>query len=114
MIKIYVLVKYDDVWNKTKKILDVKFHIKLAYDEKYIKTKLKRFYDVVSTDFLDNKITKESIHYTRIAAINIDSVIKIDKKNILDGNLVLVDSDDSDDSVDSKDFKENANSKRLH
>ena len=69
---------------------------------------------MVSTDFLDNKITKESIHYTRIAAINIYSVIKIDKKNILDGNLVLVDSDDSDDSVDSKDFKENANSKRLH
>ena len=30
MIKIYILVKYDDVWNKTKKILDVKFHIKLA------------------------------------------------------------------------------------
>ena len=51
MIKIYVLVKYDDVWNKTKKILDVKFHIKLAYDEKYIKTKVKIFNGAVNTFF---------------------------------------------------------------
>lgn len=104
--------------NKSRKIMAITYGFRLGsqpvYGKKYIKTKLKRFYGVVSTDFLDNKITKESIHYTRIAAINIDSVIKIDKKNILDGNLVLADSDDSDDSVDSKDFKENANSKRLH
>ena len=51
MIKIYVLVKYDDVWNKTKKILDVKFHIKLAYDEKYIKTKVKIINGAVNTFF---------------------------------------------------------------
>ena len=40
------------------------------------KAKLKAFNDVVSTVFSDDKIPKESVHYTCIAAINIDSVMK--------------------------------------
>ena len=31
--------------------------------------------------FLDKKALKESIHYTCIAAINIDSVMEMNKKN---------------------------------
>ena len=36
-----------------------------------------------NTVFSDNKIPKKGVHYICISAINIDSVIKIDKKNIL-------------------------------
>ena len=36
-----VLVKYNDIWNKIKKILDIKFHSKSVYDKKYIETKVK-------------------------------------------------------------------------
>ena len=37
-----VLVKYNKIWNKIKKILNIKFH-ELIYDEKYIKPEVKAF-----------------------------------------------------------------------
>ena len=36
-----VLVKYNDIWNKIKKTLNIKFHGMPVYDEKYIKAKVK-------------------------------------------------------------------------
>ena len=35
----------------------------------------------IKTNFLDNGIPKENMHYTCIACITVDSVLKIDKKN---------------------------------
>ena len=35
----------------------------------------------IKTNFLDNGIPKENMHYTCIACITIDSVMRIDKKN---------------------------------
>ena len=78
-----VLVKYNEIWKKIKNELDIKFHSKPAYDEKYIKAKVKTFNGVVNTVFSDNKIPKESIHYICITGINTDSVMGIDKKNII-------------------------------
>ena len=76
-----VLVKYNDIWNRIKASLGIKFHSKPVYNEKYIKTKVKTFIDLVNTTFLGDEIPKEGVHYTCIAAINIDSVEKMDKKN---------------------------------
>ena len=78
-----VLVKRNEIWNKIKKTSDIKFHSNPVYDEKYIKTKVKIFNEVVNIIFSDNKIPKESIHYICIAAINIDSVMRIGTKTIL-------------------------------
>lgn len=50
-------------------------------EKKYIKAK-KTFNEVVDTDLADNKILKESIHYIWMAAINIDSFMRIGKKNL--------------------------------
>ena len=36
-----VLVKYNEIWNKIKKKLNIKFHSMPVYDEKYIKAKVK-------------------------------------------------------------------------
>ena len=66
---------------RLKKALNIKFHSQPIYDEKYIKCKVKTFNNVINTVFSDNEIPKERNHYTCIAAINIDSVMKIDKKN---------------------------------
>ena len=76
------MVKYYDIWKKTKNTLDIRFHRNPVYDEKYIKTKIKVFNCVINTyqNFSDHTIPKERVHYICIAAINIDSVIKIDKK----------------------------------
>ena len=54
-----------------------------VYDEKYIKAKVRKFNDAIKTNFLGNKIPKESMHYTCIACISIDSVMRIEKKNYL-------------------------------
>ena len=64
-----------------KKMLSTKFHSMPVYDKNYIKAKLKEFNDVVNTNFWGKKVPKEGVHYICIAWININSVIKIEKKN---------------------------------
>ena len=53
------------------------------YDDKYIKTKVKTFSSMINTLFSGNEIPKERNHYICIAAICIDSVLRVDKKNYL-------------------------------
>ena len=79
-----VLAKYNEIWNKVKRILNIKFHSMPVYDDKYIKTKVKEFNGVVNTNFWCNEIPKEGVYYTCIACISIDSVIKLKKKRIID------------------------------
>ena len=38
--KYSMFAKCKDIWNKYKGLLDIKFHSKSVYDEKYIKTKV--------------------------------------------------------------------------
>ena len=54
-----------------------------AYDEKYIKAKVKEFNGVVNKVIWCDEVPKEGMHYTCIACISIDSVMKIEKKNYL-------------------------------
>ena len=75
-----VLIKYNETWQKIKKILAIKFHSKSVYDNKYIKAKVKEFEGVVKTISWTNKIPKEGLHYIFIAVINVDSVMKTRKK----------------------------------
>ena len=49
------------------------------YDEKYIKTKVREFNGVTRTNFLSDEIPKESMNYTCIVCITIDSVMKMEK-----------------------------------
>ena len=53
----------------------------LVYDENYIKAKLGEFNGAIKTNFLGDKIRKESMHYTCIACITIYSVMRMEKKN---------------------------------
>ena len=61
--------------------LGIKFHSLPVHDKKYIKTKVKEYDGVIETNFLGNDFPKENKHYTCIACITIDSVMRIDKKN---------------------------------
>ena len=76
-----VVFGYNEIWNKIKITLNIRFHSQPIYNAKYIKNKVKTFNGVINSVFSDNKIPKEVIHCNCIAAICIDSVIKIDKKN---------------------------------
>ena len=76
-----VLDKYSEIWDKIKNKLNIKFHSMPVYDEKYIKAKVREFNGVIKTNFLGDEIPKESMHYTCIACITIDPVMRMEKKN---------------------------------
>ena len=83
------LIKDDEVWDKYNKIWDVikdklgiNFHSEPVYEYRYLKAKVREFDVVIKTNFLGNDIPKENMHYTCIACITIDSVLRIDKEII--------------------------------
>ena len=81
------LIKDDEVWEKSEQICDliknklgIKFHSKPIYEWKYLKANIREFDRVIKTNFLGNEVPKENMHYTCIACITLDSVMRIDKK----------------------------------
>ena len=77
----YVLDKYNEIWDKIKDTLNIKFHSIPVYDGKYIKAKVRKFNGDIKTNFLGDKIPKENEHYLCSACTTIDSVMKMEKKN---------------------------------
>ena len=75
--------KYDKIWNVIKNRLNIKFHSEPVYEYKYLKAKVREFNGVIKTNFLNNGMPKENLHYSCIAFITIDSVINFNKKNHL-------------------------------
>ena len=73
--------KWDEVWDAIKNKLGIKFHSEPLYEYRYLKAKAREFDDVIKTNILGNDVPKENMHYTCLACITIDSVMKIDKKN---------------------------------
>ena len=77
-----VLDKYNKIRGKIKEKLNIKSPSIPVYDGTYIKVKLREFDGKVKTNFLCDGVPKKNMHYTCIACITIDPVIKIDKKII--------------------------------
>ena len=75
-----VLEKYEQIWDVIKNKLKIKSHSLPAYNKKHLKTKLREYDGVIKTNFLGNGMPKENMHYTCIACITIDSVMKMEKK----------------------------------
>ena len=111
--------KYDKIWNVVKSLLKLKVAASPIRDDKYILAKLKIFKKKYITAFNNNNIVPtEKDHYICIPAIDIDSVLKIDKKaypqayleeykyklkkrklvSFIDSELI---DDDSDSDIDS-------------
>ena len=76
-----IYLKYAEICNKIKSILNTKFHSQPIYDDKYIKTKIKKFNNTINTLCSRDEVPKERSHYACISAICIESVLKTDKKN---------------------------------
>ena len=71
--------KYDEIWNIVKSLLKLKFAASPIRDDKYVLAELKIFKKNLTT-FNNNIFPMEKSHYICIPAIDIDSVLKIDKK----------------------------------
>ena len=77
-----VYKKYNEIWEVVRKLLKLNFFISPVRDDKYKIAKLKIFKNINMATFTYNSIPEENTHYTCISAIDIDSVLKIDKKII--------------------------------
>ena len=75
-----VYEKYDEIWNVVKSLLKLKFAASPIRNDKYILAKLKIFKKKNLTTFNNSIIPTEKNLYICIPAIDIDSVLKIDKK----------------------------------
>ena len=64
--------KYEQIWDVIKNKLSIKFHLKPIYDQKYLKTKVREYDDVIKTNISGNDSPKENIHYNCIVCITID------------------------------------------
>ena len=72
--------KYNEIWEVVRKLLKVNFTVSPVRDDKYITAKLKIFHRINRTTFTDNAVPIERNHYICIPAIDIDSVLKINKR----------------------------------
>ena len=72
--------KYDGIWNVVKGILKLKFAASPIRNDKYILAKLKIFRKKNLTTFNNNNVPTEKNHYICIPAIDIDLVLKFEKK----------------------------------
>ena len=75
-----VYEKYNEIWEVLRKLLKLKLTVNPIRDDKYIIAKLKIFNGINRTTFTNNIIPVETNNYICIAAIDIDSVLKIDNK----------------------------------
>ena len=73
-----VYIKYNQILNKIKELLGVKFYSEPIYEDKYIKTKVKTFSSIINT-FSGDEIPKERVQYTCISYISVDSVLRVNK-----------------------------------
>ena len=114
--------KCNEIWEVVRKLLKVDFSVGPVRDDKYLVAKLKIFDRINRTIFTNNAIPIERNHYIYIPAIDIDSVLKNDKRvypqayleqckyklkkrkhlNFIDDEIIDEDSDsDIDDAVNS-------------
>ena len=80
--------EYDKIWHVIKNKLGIKFHSEPIHEQKYLESKVREFDGVIKTNVFGNDMPKEHMHYTCIASITIDSVMRIDKKssaNLIEG-----------------------------
>ena len=97
----YVLDKYNDIWDRIKETLNIKFHSTSPYDKKYIKAKVREFNGVVKANFLNDKVSKENEHCTGTACITIDSFMRMEKKHFagLFRRMQTLNTKDKDDQI---------------
>ena len=121
--------KYNEIWNAVKRLLKLKFFVNPVRDDKYILAKLKIFNKINGTTFTNNVMPIEKNHYICIPAIDIDSVLKIDKRafpqayleqckyklkkrkhvNFIDFEIIDDDSDDNDNDNENDDSENDEN-----
>ena len=73
--------KYNEIWEVIRNLLKIDFTVNPVRDDIYLVAKLKIFNKINRTTFNNNNyIPMERNHYICIPVIDIDSVLKLDKR----------------------------------
>ena len=77
-----LLKNYNKIWKKIERLMSIDFNSKATYgdDDKYIKTKIKTYADIIITNFHNKKIPKEKVPCKCLSITMPDSVIESDRK----------------------------------
>ena len=77
-----LLKNYNKIWKKIERLMSIDFNSKATYgdDDKYIKTKIKTYADIIITNFHNKKMPKEKVPCKCLSIIMLDSVIESDEK----------------------------------
>ena len=77
--------EYQKISEQMSSIMNIEFTIKPTYElnNNYIKSKIREFRDIITTDFLKNKIPKEKTPYKCLSLIKLESILRIKKIAIL-------------------------------
>ena len=82
-----VYEKYNEIWEVIRNLLKIDFTVNPVRDDIYLVAKLKIFNKLNKATFTNNAIPMEKNNYIYIPAIDIDSVLKIDKRLYLQAYL---------------------------
>ena len=74
-----LLEKYSELQEKVKNSLKKEFDNERGYKKKYLKAKIKSYYEKIKTNSHDSKIPKERSQFIYLSVILIDAVIKTGK-----------------------------------
>ena len=79
-----LLIKYAEIWNEIRDLINKKFDSEPVYNNKYINTKIKLYNNDIKTNFHDEnnirEVPKEKCAYKCLLLISLDSVIQTNKK----------------------------------
>ena len=77
-----LLKNYNKIWKKIERLMSIDFNSKATYgdDDKYIKTKIKTYADIIITNFHNKKMPKEKVTCKCLSIIMLYSVIESDEK----------------------------------
>ena len=79
-----LLIKYTEIWNKIRDLINQKFDSEPVYNNKYINTKIKLYNNDIKINFHDEnnirEAPKENCAFKCLSLISLDSVIQKNKK----------------------------------
>ena len=72
-----LLKNYNKIWKKTERLMSIDFSSKpvCGNDDKYIKTKIKTYKGIITTNFHNKKVPNEEIPYKCLSVIMLDSLL---------------------------------------
>ena len=73
---------YTEIWKRVNNLTNIEFDSKPVYGvaDKYLKTKIKMYGDIVNINFQAKEVPKENASHEFLLLITLDSVVRVNKK----------------------------------